>query len=204
MSLLHWQASPNDALRQILTDALPFVPREHLRQLDAIVVTDRDPKGTALGVWRQDNTGTRIELYAEPHVREISVVRDGAVRDWALRLFLSHTLFHEVGHHVTRVLNKRPLPRQTARAGDAVEKWAEDYAYKRLQKWANAQTLTPADADAFALALRVLRLETRITPPSSLTPPGTKILPAPSDGYHKAEEYHKVEEYHKAEPGGKT
>lgn len=186
MSLLHWLAPDFNGLRPILDDALEFVPREHLRQLDAIVVTDRDPKGTALGVWRQDNNGTRIELYAEPHVREMSVVKDGAVREWAMRLFLSHTLFHEVGHHVTRVLNKRAMPRKNVKAGMAVEQWAEDYAYKRLQKWADAQTLTPDNADAFALALRVLRLETRISLP------GTNHLPAPSVGYHEAE------------PGGKT
>lgn len=171
--MISWRVPEDAFLNDILVDALRFVPREHLRQLDRIDIYERDPRGAALGVWRQDNNGTRIELYTHPHLSEMARVPQ-PVRNWALRLFLSHTVFHEVGHHVTRVLNKRAMPRQSVRADAAVEKWAEDYAFKRLQKWANGLTLTPEDRKAFATALHVLRLEQKITLP------GTNPMPSPS------------------------
>ena len=96
-------------LREALEEALARVPREHLRLLDAIEVYDDDPKGLALGVWRQRNGTTRVEIYLHPHTLE-SLRAPVEARPFVLRLFLAHTLFHEIGHRVTRVLNRRTTP----------------------------------------------------------------------------------------------
>ncbi|MDQ2798834.1 MAG: hypothetical protein M3Y13_04220 [Armatimonadota bacterium] len=122
-----------EALRLILT----LVPREHLRRLTAIVVADRDPRGVALGIYQQDSVGTAaISLYLQPHLEQAQRVPKAA---WggAFRLELAHTLFHEVGHHVTRCLNRRAAPsRKSAQVHETLEKWAEQYAEKRLVRLA--------------------------------------------------------------------
>ena len=99
-------------LREAVQEALTVLPREHLRQLEALIVVDEDPKGKALGIWRQDHLGVAIELYLQPHVAPLLPL-PAPVRAFALRLHLAYTIFHEVGHHVTRFLNRRA----TRRAG---------------------------------------------------------------------------------------
>lgn len=155
-------------IRQAVAEALDRIPREHLRRLDAIVVLDRDPKGRALGVWRQDAHGLTIELYAAPHVADVLRV-PLAAHPFALRLYLVHTLFHEVGHHVTLHLNRRAAPaRKKARVEQTLEKWAEQYVAKRLQSLVSAwqreggPAASPEGRQSLLAALRFLHLQGRI------------------------------------------
>jgi hypothetical protein len=155
-------------IRQAVGEALGRIPREHLRRLDAIIVQDRDPKGKALGVWRQNAHGLSIELYAVPHVTDVLRI-PAEVRPFALRLYLAHTLFHEVGHHVTLHLNRRAAPtRKKAQVEQTLEKWAEQYVAKRMQGLVNAWQKpggpadTPEGRKALLAALRYLQLQGRI------------------------------------------
>jgi hypothetical protein len=153
------------ALRDALGESLARIPREHLRLLDAIEVWDEDPKGKALGVWRQHNGATSVEIYLRPHMLEALSAPIGT-RGFVLRLYLAHTLFHEIGHHVTRVLNRRTTPpRKSDRVDATIEKWAEEYAEKRLQKliaaWLSpgGAAETPDEKASLEEALRFLRLQ---------------------------------------------
>lgn len=152
-------------LQAALDDALAVLPREHLRQLAAITVEDEDPRGKALGIWRQDHRGVGIALYAQPHVRPLLRLPP-SIRGFALRLHLGYTLFHEVGHHVTRFLNKRTAPpRKAATVEQKIERWADEYAEKRLAKlverWRRPGGLadTPQSQQALETALQALRLD---------------------------------------------
>ncbi len=166
-------------LHEAIEDALNTVPREHLRRLDTLLIRDTDPKGKSLGIWRQDHGGCAIEMYAEPHVSPL-LLFPAQTRDFALRLHLAYTLFHEVGHHVTRVLNPRATPPRKAALVEAkIERWADDYAEKRLRRLC-ASWLAPgglaADPEArraLSIALRALRLE-KITEKITETEAGTK------------------------------
>jgi len=184
---LDWSATrPYDefggrtAIAQVLEDALALVPREHRRQLDVVSVLDKDPKGIALGVYRQDRDGTSIELYLMPHVAEAETVPELA-RLWVFNLTLAHTLFHEVGHHVTLFLNRRAAPaRKAARVTQTFEKWAEEYVAKRLQRLCDAWLAPGGSAGSpdtrrqLILALRVLHRRGQIHLAESLTEtPGT-------------------------------
>ncbi len=159
------EAGDGDALRAMVEEAIAALPREHVRQLGGVHVLDEDPKGVALGIWRHDHAGAAIEIYLGPHVSPLLGLPP-AVRHFALRLHLAYTLFHEVGHHVTRVLNRRAVPpRKAARVDEKIERWADDYAEKRLARLV-ARWLQPggaADAPAarraLSQALRALRLE---------------------------------------------
>ena len=158
-------------LRDAVKEAVEQTPREHLRRLDALLILDDDPKGRSLGLWRQDHDGFTIEIYVRPHV-EALLPLPPAVRDFALRLHLAYTLFHEVGHHVTRVLNKRAAPpRKADRVEEKIEKWADEYAEKRVAKlcalWLRPEGRadTPEGGRALAVALRALRLDRLVVPP---------------------------------------
>ncbi len=151
-------------LHDAVDEALAVLPREHLRQLAVLSITDDDPRGKALGIWRQDHRGVGIELYARPHVLPLLGLPP-EVRTFALRLHLGYTLLHEVGHHVTRFLNKRTAPpRKAAQVEQKIERWADDYAEKRLMKlterWAKpgGPADTPDAARALDAALKALRL----------------------------------------------
>lgn len=173
------------AIESVLADALALVPREHRRQLDVVRVLDKDPKGIALGVYRQDHEGTSIELYLAPHVAEAETVPEGA-RLWVFNLTLAHTLFHEVGHHVTLSLNRRAAPaRKKAAVTQTLEKWAEEYVAKRLQRLCDAwlapggAASSPNDRKSLILALRVLHRRGQIhLAETAPAPPGT----IPEDG----------------------
>ena len=152
-----------DLLHEAMDEALAVLPREHLRQLAVISIQDEDPRGKALGIWRQDHRGVGIEIYALPHVRPL-VDLPPAVRQFALRLHLAYTLFHEVGHHVTRFLNKRAAPpRKAAMVEQKIERWADEYAEKRLvklaERWVKPGGLadTPDTRQALEAALHALR-----------------------------------------------
>ena len=152
-------------LHEALDEALAVLPREHLRQLAVIHVQDEDPRGKALGIWRQDHRGVGIELYARPHVAPLLGL-PGEVRRFALRLHLAYTLFHEVGHHVTRFLNKRAAPpRKAPLVEQKIERWADEYAEKRLvkltERWQKPGGLagTPETHLALELALKALRMD---------------------------------------------
>lgn len=168
------------AIEALLNEALALVPREHRRQLDVVRVLDKDPKGIALGVYRQDRDGASIELYLVPHVAEADSVPEPA-RSWVFNLTLVHTLFHEVGHHVTLSLNRRAAPaRKAARVTQTLEKWAEEYVAKRLQRLCDAwlgpggSASTPDAHQSFILGLRVLHRRGQIhLAESSPTAPGT-------------------------------
>ena len=168
-------------LRDAVGEALEQTPREHLRRLDALVILDDDPKGRSLGLWRQDHNGFTIEIYARPHV-EALLPLPPTVRDFALRLHLAYTVFHEVGHHVTRVLNKRAAPpRKADRVEEKIEKWADEYAEKRVAKlcalWLRPEGRadTPDAQRALAAALRALRLDRLVVlPAADETREGTK------------------------------
>ena len=170
-----------DVLRDAVREALEQTPREHLRRLDALVLLDNDPKGRSLGLWRQDHNGFTIEIYVRPHV-EALLPLPAPIRDFALRLHLAYTVFHEVGHHVTRVLNKRAAPpRKADRVEEKIEKWADDYAEKRVGKlcalWLRPEGRadTPEARRALSVALRALRLDRLVVMPATgETTEGTK------------------------------
>ena len=171
-----------EVLHLAIEDALVSVPREHLRRLEALVICDADPRGKALGIWRQDHRGCMIELYAAPHVLPLLGLPVQA-RDFALRLHLAYTLFHEVGHHVTRVLNPRTTPpRKAAQVEVKIERWADEYAEKRLRKFVERWTApggiaeTAEGAYVLQIALRALRLEGIF----AAKEPGTKLVAASS------------------------
>ena len=152
-------------LHEAINEALAVLPREHLRQLAVLSIQDDDPRGKALGIWRQDHRGVGIELYARPHVLPLLGLPP-EVRRFALRLHLGYTLFHEVGHHVTRFLNKRAAPpRKAAQVEQKIERWADDYAEKRIVKlvgrWQKPSGLadTPEAQRALDLALKALRMD---------------------------------------------
>ncbi|MGI4789179.1 MAG: hypothetical protein ACRYFS_10060 [Janthinobacterium lividum] len=156
-------------LHEALEEALAVLPREHLRQLTVIRIQDEDPRGKALGIWRQDHLGVSIELYAQPHVRPLLGLLS-PVQKFALRLHLAYTLFHEVGHHVTRFLNRRAAPpRKAAMVEQKIERWADEYAEKRLvkltERWVRPGGLAEApDArKALETALQAMRLTKIVT-----------------------------------------
>ena len=173
---LEWELTDNypeiggrELIQAAVEDALALLPREHLRQLAVITVEDEDPRGKALGIWRLDHRGVGIDLYAQPHVRPLLRLPP-EVLAFALRLHLGYTLFHEVGHHVTRFLNKRAAPpRKAALVEQKIERWADDYAEKRLVKlvasWLGPGGLaeTPEARRALQAALYALRLDTVVT-----------------------------------------
>ena len=168
-------------LHEAVDEALAVLPREHLRHLAVISVQDDDPRGKALGIWRHDHRGVGIELYARPHVLPLLTLPP-PVRAFALRLHLAYTLFHEVGHHVTRFLNKRAAPtRKVATVEQKIERWADEYAEKRLLKltehWQKPGGLadTPQSQRALEFALKALRYD-RFAAPAK---PGT-IEPVPA------------------------
>lgn len=170
-------------LREAVEEALDTLPREHLRKLDALVLRDDDPRGKSLGVWRQDHHGCTIELYINPHVTALLLL-SASIRDFALRLHVAYTLFHEVGHHVTRVLNPRAAPpRKAARVNEKIERWADEYAEKRLQKLCNrwlfpeGRANGPEAQKALIQALRALRQDDKIKLPAE---EGTKTVSASS------------------------
>lgn len=167
------------ALEEALRDALRHTPREHLRQLSGIIVQDRDPKGRALGVWRFDLQGPSIELYVAPHVADV-LRAPTLARSFTLRLYLAHTLFHEVGHHVTLHLNRRAEPScKKSRVSDTLEKWAEQYVLKRLQRLCDGWLAPGGPAStvegqrALGVALRFLGLEGQIRLPETFDWAGT-------------------------------
>ena len=163
-----------DVLREVVTEAVAVLPREHLRQLEAFVMWDEDPKGKALGIWRQDHTGVAVELYLRPHVTPLLPL-PAPVRLFALRLHLAYTIFHEVGHHVTRFLNRRATPpRKAATVEQKIERWADDYAEKRVgrlvERWVapGGMADTPSGQAALSSALRSLRMDTLVTLPGAI------------------------------------
>ena len=139
-----WEAKElyDDAIGEGLRAALAHTPREHLLRLAGIFVYDTDPKGARLGVYIRDHLGIRIELYVQPHLHLIarsprfaSASADLVQR--AVVLQLAHTLFHEVGHHLTLTLNPRRKPsKKRAAVTETLETWAEQNATKRLEKFA--------------------------------------------------------------------
>lgn len=162
-------------LREMVQEAAERLPREHLRELGAVIVQDQDPKGKALGIWRQDHAGVAIELYLQPHVTPLLPL-PVRVRDFALRLHLAYTLFHEVGHHVTRFLNRRAAPpRKAARVEQKIERWADEYAEKRLTRLVEAwlrpggRAASAQSRAALAAALRSLRLDAVVALPAAET-----------------------------------
>ncbi len=177
----HLDGSYEDAggvelLHEAVEEALAALPREHLRQLEAFLMLDEDPKGKALGIWRQDHTGVAIELYLQPHVTPLLPL-PAPVRAFALRLHLAYTIFHEVGHHVTRFLNRRATPpRKAALVEQKIERWADDYAEKRLSRLVGRWLLPSGPADTadgrrdLAAALRVLRLDALVPLPTTRGP----------------------------------
>lgn len=173
-------------IRTAVEDALALLPREHLRQLAVIATEDEDPRGKALGIWRLDHRGAGIDLYAQPHVRPLLRLPP-EVLAFALRLHLGYTLFHEVGHHVTRFLNKRAAPpRKAARVEQKIERWADEYAEKRLGKlvasWLGPGGLaeTPEARQALSLALHALRLDTVVAAGTGTNETGTNEVKTPS------------------------
>ena len=136
-------------------------------------VWDEDPKGKALGIWRQDHTGVAVELYLRA-ARHAPAAPARASAAFALRLHLAYTIFHEVGHHVTRFLNRRATPpRKAALVEQKIERWADDYAEKRLgrlvERWLapGGRAEAPEDRRALSAALRSLRLDTLVTLPDA-------------------------------------
>jgi hypothetical protein len=145
---LHWEAEEDydERIGQGLRAALAHTPREHLLRLTGIYAYDHDPAGERLGVYIRDHRGIRIELYLQAHLRLISNSPHyaHASEDLLLRaivLQLAHTLFHEVGHHLTLTLNPRKKPsKKRAAVTETLETWAEEYATKRLEKFVQSQT----------------------------------------------------------------
>lgn len=143
---LDWQAEEADpVLKALVQRALAHIPKEHTRYLDAVTVLDHDPRGRNLGLYVRDHNGTRIELYLTPHLRDLSSVRE-PVASWALLLHVAHTLFHEVGHHMTLTLNRRRAPSKgRAAVTETLEKWAEEYTARRMEKFVAALEAAAGD-----------------------------------------------------------
>lgn len=128
----------SDAVREVVKKAFSLVPREHLRQLDGVYVYDFDPKAARLGVYVRDHRGSRIELFLMPHFLDTQN-RPKADRFRVFANHLAHTLFHEVGHHVTLTLNPRRAPsKKRGQVDQTLEKWAEQYVEKRMAKFREA------------------------------------------------------------------
>lgn len=121
-----------DAIERYVRTAVSHIPLDHQRGLSRVVLLDYDPRGRNLGVYQRDHTGNRVELYLIPHLRDSQLAHPD-ICHWIFLLHIAHTLFHEVGHHVTLTINKRMAPSK-GRAGvtDAKEKWAEQYVAKRM------------------------------------------------------------------------
>jgi hypothetical protein len=140
---LHWEATEDydERIGTGLRAALAHTPREHLARLIGIYAYDYDPAGERLGVYIRDHRGIRIELYLQPHLRLIANSPHYAHASEellcrAVVLQLAHTLFHEVGHHLTLTLNPRKKPsKKRAAVTETLETWAEEYAAKRLEKF---------------------------------------------------------------------
>ncbi len=132
-----------DDIEAMVRLAFSCVPREHLRQLDGVYVVDFDPKGARLGVYERDHGGNRITLYLWPHVLDAQRA-PAEQKSRILALHLAHTLFHEVGHHVTLTLNPRRAPsKKRGQVTDTLEKWAEAYVEKRMEKFRAALDSPP-------------------------------------------------------------
>ena len=121
-----------ETLNQMVKTAVAHIPLDHHRGLSRIVLLDYDPRGRNLGVYQRDHTGNRVELYLMSHLRDCQRTHP-EIQHWVFLLHIAHTLFHEVGHHVTLTINKRMAPSK-GRAGvtDTKEKWAEEYVAKRM------------------------------------------------------------------------
>lgn len=158
-----------DAVEQSVKTAVSHIPLDHQRGLSRVVLLDYDPRGRNLGVYQRDHTGNRVELYLIPHLRD-SQLAHPEIQRWVFQLHIAHTLFHEVGHHVTLTINKRMAPSK-GRAGvtDAKEKWAEQYVAKRMTSFLK-QLIAPG-----GLAQQdVLRLESArrcLLPVAGITEP---------------------------------
>ena len=123
------------SVEKMVGAAFAHVPREHLRQLDGIYALDVDPKGARLGVYVRDHLGPRIELFLHPHALDVARVPE-ASRASSFQLHVAHTLFHEVGHHLTLTLNPRREPsKKRGVVTETLEKWAEQYTEKRMAKF---------------------------------------------------------------------
>lgn len=188
--MLQWNATGDyddlggvSVLQAYVQDALGLIPREHRRQLDAIRVLDTDPRGVALGVYQQRGPSVWIELYLVPHLEDAAHAPPSA-RVWALRLSLAHTLFHEIGHHVTLHLNRRSEPsRKKNRVQQTLEKWAEEYVARRLQALVDAWLAPggPASApDARESLMTALHFYHKIGRIRLRAEPGTKRAASPS------------------------
>lgn len=157
--------------------AVKHIPLDHQRSLDRVVVRDFDPRGKNLGVYMRDHTGNRVELYLIPHARDAQLVRH-PVSLWIFQLHIAHTLFHEVGHHVTLTINKRMAPSKD-RSGvkDVKEKWAEEYVAKRMNSFCKILTNTGGAAadhlDVFEVARRCLVSVASVTQPVWVSAPST-------------------------------
>lgn len=163
---LDWQAEEpyvevggRAALEAMVRTVLAQVPREHIRHLEAVVALDHDPRGRNLGLYVRDHNGTRIELYLTPHVRDAQRAPARLVGD-VLLLHVAHTIFHEIGHHMTLTLNRRRAPSKgRAAVSETLEKWAEEYVERRMEKFCAAIEAGRDDAQkaAFALARQLLQ-----------------------------------------------
>lgn len=143
-------------IREVIRTVFEAIPKEHLRQLGGVVVLPHDPKGRNLGLYTRDHRGPRIELYLHPHFLD-ALRGPSDARLWTFHLHLAHTLFHEVGHHVTLTVNRRAAPtRKRNGVVQTLEKWAEEYTEKRMAKyrsrWENDPALSDTERRAYALA----------------------------------------------------
>lgn len=149
---LLWEAEENyealggsEAVRAVTKRAFDLVPREHLRGLDGVYVYDYDPKAARLGVYVRDHLGSRIELFLMPHLLDTqNLPQESRFRVFANHL--AHTLFHEVGHHVTLTLNPRRAPsKKRGQVDQTLEKWAEQYVEKRMAKFRESPKPPPGE-----------------------------------------------------------
>jgi len=162
----------DDTVRRAVSDAFDAVPKEHLRLLEAVTVFERDPRGRNLGVYLRDHRGNHIEVYLAPHCADAGKA-PARVRLAVLRLHVAHTLFHEVGHHMTLTVNKRMAPsRRRGEVEQTMEKWAETYVVKRMQAYV-AKQRTPDDDDPHAEAIAWLERTVTGQPARPATAPTT-------------------------------
>jgi len=145
-------------VRGVVRSVFDAVPREHLRRLDSVRLLEYDPKGRNLGLYIRDHEGPRIEIYLHPHALD-ALRGPASARLWTFHLHLAHTLFHEVGHHTTLTVNKRAAP--TRKRGEVVqtmEKWAEEYTARRLEKyrarWDSHEGLADGERAAYEIGKR--------------------------------------------------
>jgi hypothetical protein len=132
------QAFNGKAFHRYIKRALSYVPGEHLQQIESINIYDDCPSHFPViaqgSHYPSTSKGARIDLYLNQcfghmvsfHKKRNSITDffDRIFAHTFGKLFLIHTLYHEIGHHVFHVTSAC----ESKGVNDTEEKYAEEYA----------------------------------------------------------------------------